>query len=170
MTSSALDKVQWHKGTPPCMPGKCAVCGGSGDKDSEFLDIGLELDFYGVVYFCSICVFGDILKALDLVTQQKYDELSKEVESTSLELELMRAQNKELFSVLRSFGNLGIINTADNSNTEQSAVVEAVPENSGTAKTATSTKSRSSKQTNESRSTGVHNNDTPKEYDSKFDL
>lgn len=35
-------------------PGKCAGCGKFSNDD--FLDFGLELDFYGVVYFCRDCL------------------------------------------------------------------------------------------------------------------
>lgn len=38
---------------PAIAPGKCAVCGA---VDRPVVDIGLDLDFYGVVYFCVDCL------------------------------------------------------------------------------------------------------------------
>lgn len=41
---------------PVAAPGKCAICGYAGqDGERNYIDIGLDLDFYGVVYFCTHC-------------------------------------------------------------------------------------------------------------------
>lgn len=46
---------------PAALPGKCAVCGA---VDKPVIDFGLDLDYYGVVYFCCEC-----MKAASLVVE-----------------------------------------------------------------------------------------------------
>lgn len=42
---------------PLALPGKCIVCGASNNDDGrQYIDFGLEIDFYGVVYFCTHCM------------------------------------------------------------------------------------------------------------------
>lgn len=48
-----LSKFQVVKDHQLISPGKCTGCG---KISGDFVDIGLELDFYGVVYFCVSCI------------------------------------------------------------------------------------------------------------------
>ncbi len=48
-----LCKFQVVKDNQLIAPGKCAGCG---KISGDFVDIGLELDFYGVVYICVSCM------------------------------------------------------------------------------------------------------------------
>ena len=168
MTNSALDKVQLIKGTPPCQPGQCSVCGNCGDQDSEFLDIGLELDFYGVVYFCGTCLYGTILSALDLVTQEKHEEvtsklLDQELQNTALKLDI-----QELRGIIESLTNNHGFGSSDSrsSATDKQSTVAAQPESpKPTSSKSTATKSRSAKSTNESGSTDVRVDDSTKKFD-----
>lgn len=42
---------------PAAAPGKCAVCGFAGrEYNRQYVDFGMSLDFYGVVYFCTDCL------------------------------------------------------------------------------------------------------------------
>ena len=42
-------------GTPLALPAKCIACGYGGNK-RRFMDVELDIDFYGVVYLCESCV------------------------------------------------------------------------------------------------------------------
>lgn len=42
--------------TPYYKPGKCCNCGSSRTNDRKYIDIGLDLDWYGIVYFCTFCI------------------------------------------------------------------------------------------------------------------
>lgn len=41
---------------PDVAPGKCAVCSSVGGDGRKFIDFGMQLDWYGAVYFCTFCV------------------------------------------------------------------------------------------------------------------
>lgn len=179
MVSSALDKVQLIKGTPPCQPGKCLICGNCGDKDSEFLDTSLEIDFYGVVYFCTTCVYGDILKALSLVTQEKYDESQAQLTAALAQIVALQMEKEALKDAIKSMvGSFGSSDSVSDFDSKQSDVVASVEATEPVTDTNTKSvsrktsaaKSRPVKQDDEPRSSSVSNNDALKESISKFKL
>lgn len=71
--------------TPVAEPGKCVVCGSTGDAFRKFIDFGFTIDYYGVVYFCTFC-FVEIANACDFIEHSKYLELLKENEGLKLAL------------------------------------------------------------------------------------
>jgi hypothetical protein len=48
---------------PEALPNACAVCGGGKVDGRKYVDIGLSLDYYGVVYLCGPC-FNQIVRAI----------------------------------------------------------------------------------------------------------
>lgn len=41
---------------PMFKPGKCANCGASKDDGRKYVDFGLEVDFFGTLFLCTICI------------------------------------------------------------------------------------------------------------------
>lgn len=164
-----LGRVQLVKGTPPAPPGKCVICGGVGDKDSEFIDFGFEIDFYGVIYFCMPCIF-EATSVLGLVSQQKYEDLQKQLELQEAAIKSLQLENGELYGVLGSLNKLSLFNS---SASKQSDVVEVVQEQPKSteqdSRKSTTAKPRLVKQVNESGSSSVRNNDKSKKS-AEFDL
>lgn len=107
----SLGRIQIIQGTPPCLPGKCVVCGTSECLEG-FIDFGFELDFYGVVYFCFNCireaagVVGfipvDSLQSVVIVTNELTDTVQK-----------LQEENQELKNALGSLGRLGFSSDSD---------------------------------------------------------
>lgn len=54
METESLARFKMIKPNQMIAPGKCAGCGKFSNDD--FLDFGLELEFYGVVYLCRDCL------------------------------------------------------------------------------------------------------------------
>jgi hypothetical protein len=50
---------------PYFVPGKCANCGASKNDGRRYINIGLELEWYGFVYFCGECL-KDMAKTMGL--------------------------------------------------------------------------------------------------------
>jgi hypothetical protein len=165
---SVLGRVRLVKGTPPCAPGKCVLCGDCGNKDSEFIDFGFELDFYGVIYFCQTCII-EISSVLDFVPKKQLEEVKDNLARATFALDAMTAQVEELSSVINSLKRFDVI-LGDSSSSEQPTVVEVAPTSKQSARKTTPAKSRYAKQINESGSTGVHNNDSSEESADKFQL
>lgn len=62
---------------PVAHPGKCVVCGA---VNTSVVDIGLDVDNYGVIYFCVTCL-AEIGRAIHLVPTAELMDNSRETES-----------------------------------------------------------------------------------------
>lgn len=67
---SPQDRVQIMD-TPVALPAKCAICGYPGGDDRRFIDIGLTVDYYGAVIFCTSCIV-DIANKLNYFSPEQY--------------------------------------------------------------------------------------------------
>lgn len=130
--------------TPLALPGKCALCGSSDNDDGrEYIDIGFELDFYGVIYFCTHC-FGEIAYAIGFA-KPLIARLENENKKFLEEIAGLSAENVKLRVSLNSLDFLGSHGTFDDFDpgVKESVVTEG-PDNS-----------KPSKSTDESRSANV---------------
>lgn len=78
---------------PYSLPSKCSFCGIGHNEDGkrQFIDTGLDLDWYGVVYICSTC-FIEIAQTLGFLSPQQYTHVADagieaEVENRGLKVE-----------------------------------------------------------------------------------
>lgn len=60
-------------------PGKCAGCGGVTNR--HFIDFGLELDFYGVVYLCLETCFTEVANQIGFISPQQAVDLQGEMQN-----------------------------------------------------------------------------------------
>lgn len=56
---------------PDREPGFCCVCRSPGGDDRQFIDFGMQLDWYGAVYFCTFCV-KELCEAAGFVDGELY--------------------------------------------------------------------------------------------------
>lgn len=78
LDKQASNKVQITV-VPRALPAKCASCGyAGGDSDRYFIDFGLDIDFYGVVYFCTDC-FRNVCVSLDYAGPSTVQSLRERV-------------------------------------------------------------------------------------------
>lgn len=77
-------------------PGKCAVCG---SHTGVFVDFGMDLDFYGVVYFCSGC-FRECGKQFGYIEKSRFDALVENFLKIQEAYEKVFNENKELRSAV----------------------------------------------------------------------
>ena len=90
---------------PAAAPGKCVVCGYTGGDTGGtrmFIDIGLDIDFYGVVYFCTDCM-DSTAEILGYITPSRAEQLETANAQMSLrigELEIVEAKLNELRTVI----------------------------------------------------------------------
>lgn len=55
---------------PIAQPGVCCLCGSAHCEDRSYVDFGKQLDWYGAVYFCTIC-FSEIANMCGYVQVEK---------------------------------------------------------------------------------------------------
>lgn len=89
---AALSRFQVVEGSPTCAPGKCVVCG---KVQGTFIDTGWEMDFYGVIYFCSDC-FTQGANTLGYLSPQQGELLAQGAQVLQDQLEDVLEKNREL--------------------------------------------------------------------------
>jgi hypothetical protein len=62
---------------PDVQPGKCANCGASKGDGRKYIDIGVEVPWYGAIFFCSLCL-ADIGRHTGL-----FDELEEKLKAAN---------------------------------------------------------------------------------------
>lgn len=115
---------------PDLKPGKCANCGASKNDGRKYADFGLEVDWYGIVFLCGLCLH-DVSHAMGL-----FASLEKEIASlreSIISQENLREQGialtnnmhqiieevKEYFANVYSLGNDSSADRSSVGNTEQ---------------------------------------------------
>ena len=129
---------------PVLSPGKCIVCGA---VDKRVVDLGIEIQWYGRVYFCEDCG-AQIGTTCGMISKVKYSSLSLEHEALASNIdgaaeEVVRAINELKFdfnarlSSIRDSINTNSFSTNE-SNTNSTSVEQkpsvatsAVPESIG---------------------------------------
>lgn len=65
---------------PDIKPAKCANCGSSKNDGRKYIDFGLEVDWYGIVYLCGLCL-------VDVATEMGlFDHLKNRIKETEIKL------------------------------------------------------------------------------------
>lgn len=86
---------------PMYKPGKCANCGSAKNDGRRYVDFGLEVDWYGTVFLCGLCL-KDVAQTMGL-----FAELEAEIEKlkkTSFDIDVLREQGFHLQdTVLKTF-------------------------------------------------------------------
>lgn len=91
---------------PTQLPGICAICGTSRNDDRKYVDFGLDVDYVGVIYFCTFCM-TELINRLGCLTQEQSAVLEAEVDSarkTILDFHSTKAAYDNAISTLRATG------------------------------------------------------------------
>lgn len=126
---------------PLAQPGKCANCGSSKKDGRVYVDFGLQVDWYGTVFMCSLCL-KDIATSIGL-----FDELLKDINKLRDEMitkqELITSSDrladavKETFEEVKEYFAI-VSDVRDDSSTGDSPSVgidETTPTNEGNTPT-----------------------------------
>jgi hypothetical protein len=82
---------------PQYKPHKCSNCGSTKKDGRKYIDFGLEIDWYGQVYLCSLCLL-DI--AMNVGLFDKIKEENDNLISRGAEIETMLAKGVKLYEVV----------------------------------------------------------------------
>lgn len=135
---------------PMFKPGKCGNCGASKNDGRQYIDFGLEVDWYGTVYLCTDCL-KDIAVNAGLFKEQEEKMLALMVENERLIALKEQGENlhetvtktfeefKEYYASLHSLGDNSPPDSPTSVGTEETVNSEPEPNNS---------KSRASKSSN----------------------
>lgn len=149
---------------PDVQPGKCANCGSSKCDGRSYIDIGLDIAWYGALFLCSLCL-EDISRHVGLFDklEQRIAELDKKLDTQ----EVLNSQGRRLREALKDtmeevreyLDNAGLGPDGDNLTSGGRSGMESSKESS---KSAAGESNRSSKST-EQRTTKSSSSSGPKD-------
>jgi hypothetical protein len=86
---------------PVALPAKCSGCGIGHNNENrrQFIDIGISLDFYGVVYFCTEC-FAEIAVSLGFISVDTWTDIQELSVKVAAENGELREENVGLRSTV----------------------------------------------------------------------
>lgn len=89
---------------PVANPGKCYYCGGV-DKE-QYLDTGIQIEFYGALYICNEC-FRAIANKMNYISPLQHVDLQDKVESLTQDREALEFKLMALEQALNSLKAAG---------------------------------------------------------------
>lgn len=158
-----LGRFTVSSGHPTTLPGRCATCGTTGDTD--YIHIGLHIQFYGEVLICVTCFRGGAIEHCGVVPVHNMETVKADLDiKTSLlqssidkigELEVALANFESMRTYFGSVGTVAVANELEQSTAETDS--GAVEDSSGEPK---QPESGSSESTSESGSPDVRSDDS----------
>lgn len=150
---------------PDLKPGKCANCGSCKKDGRKYVDFGLEVDWYGIVYLCGHCIH-DIAKTMQASLVDKLETELKAMVEKAVTLEEVQEEGQQLFEkIVESFkefnelyvGQFGATTTDSDSNSSPSVVSSETSGESGVNKTESGTTETKQRTTQSATGTGRKN-------------
>jgi hypothetical protein len=139
---------------PILAPGTCALCGTSRNDDRKYVDLGIDIDYIGVMYFCTFCM-QEVANRIGCLMPEQADKLQNELDAarkTIIDFQAEKAVIDHVTSTLRDTGLFSgtdlssITHTKESATPEPSPVQDIVPGKSETSRSSKSTKQSDSKQ------------------------
>lgn len=60
---------------PIAAPGTCILCKSAGGDERKFIDLGIQVDWYGAIYFCTFCI-TEAAQILGLRSVENIEQIS----------------------------------------------------------------------------------------------
>lgn len=90
--------------TPIAQPGICCLCGSAHNEDRSYVDFGKQLDWYGAVYFCTIC-FTEIANMCGYVQVEKVITYKEELSELEAKYTLLSEKYEIVEKALYAIGS-----------------------------------------------------------------
>lgn len=95
---TTLSRVKLYD-SPDMLPGNCSLCGGRQYDGRKWIDFGLSIDWYGVVYLCTLC-FAEIEREINqdegAFPVASFEALKRENELQQQDLVNLKTANSHL--------------------------------------------------------------------------
>ena len=108
---------------PDTQPGKCSNCGGFSPDGRQYVDIGEDVEFYGALMFCSLCI-ADIARTLGLFKAHEIKILQLEEEIVRLKTQTVDAEELKN-TVLQTYEKVKGVFSSSDSGITQSVLTES---------------------------------------------
>ena len=88
---------------PDALPAKCAICGYPGGDQRKFVDFGLDIDYYGVIYLCTDCM-NEIAVGIGYLLPEVVTKITAENELLKEALKVAQADQEILYELRTHLG------------------------------------------------------------------
>lgn len=95
---------------PPAAPGKCVICG---TTSGPMIDIGMDMEFYGAIYFCVENCMVELANSFDYHSPRQWKMMMNQIEAQRDEINQLRDQNEQLRSAVDSLTPLASLYSVD---------------------------------------------------------
>jgi len=140
---------------PRLAPGTCCICGTSRTDDRQYIDMNWDIEWYGVVYFCTFC-FIQAVNTIGCLTREQSEALEEEnnrLRQMVIDFRAKEAVIDDTANKLRDSGILDFVTNRDSSDADSSISpgAQTITEfydgiQQGSAQTGKSTEQSNSKQ------------------------
>ena len=107
----ATSKVQILE-SPRQLPGTCMLCGTSRTDDRQYIDIGKDIQFVGVVYFCTFCM-TEIANRLGCLMPEQTKALEDELDAARQRILEFQTKDETLNAAIDTLRDTGLFSGTD---------------------------------------------------------
>lgn len=107
----ASSKVQILE-APRLLPGTCMLCGTSRTDDRQYIDIGKDIQFVGVIYFCTFCM-TEIANALGCLMPEQTAQLENELDAARQRILEFETKDRTLNDAINTLRDTGLFSGTD---------------------------------------------------------
>lgn len=107
----ASSKVQILE-APRLLPGTCMLCGTSRTDDRQYIDIGKDIQFVGVIYFCTFCM-TEIANRIGCLMPEQTKALEEELDAARQRILEFQTKDEALNGAIDTLRNTGLFSGTD---------------------------------------------------------
>lgn len=133
---------------PRQLPGVCMLCGASRNDDRKYVDIGKDIEFVGVIYFCTFCM-TEIANTLGCLMPEQAKALEDELDAARQRILEFNEKDKILNGAIDALRSTGLFSGTDLTGVISSRPVDSVQDVPALSRNASGNKSESTKPTDD---------------------
>lgn len=92
---------------PRMAPGTCVVCGTSRSDDRQYIDLGLTVEFVGVIYFCTFCM-RELANQLGCLMPEQTQALEAELDAARQRILEFNTKESALDGAINTLRDTGL--------------------------------------------------------------
>lgn len=93
--------------SPRLLPGTCMLCGSSRNDDRQYIDIGKDIQFVGVIYFCTFCM-TEIANAIGCLMPEQAKALEDELDAARQRIMEFQTKDETLNAAINTLRDTGL--------------------------------------------------------------
>lgn len=97
---------------PILPPGVCMLCGSSRNDDRQYIDIGKDIEFVGVMYFCTFCM-TEVANALGCLMPEQARALENELDAARQRILEFHKKDEALNGAINTLRDTGLFSGID---------------------------------------------------------